>query len=81
MRKNSVKVFVLAFATLMVVSCATSLTQAQTQKNSYPAMAPVSEYMMPQSAEIALARSAAPKSISDGAAVMVLGHDGYTTAV
>ena len=81
MQKNSVKVFVLAFATLMVVSCATSLTQAQTQKNSYPAMAPVSEYMMPQSAEIALARTAAPKSISDGAAVMVLGHDGYTTAV
>ena len=30
--------------------------------------------------EIALARSAAPKSVSDGAEVMVLGRQGYTTA-
>jgi hypothetical protein len=44
-------------------------------------MAPLTAYLMPEDAEIALARSAAPKSISDSAEVMVLGHDGYTTAV
>ena len=34
---------------------------------------------MPQKAEIALARSAAPPSISAGATVMVLGREGYAT--
>jgi hypothetical protein len=38
--------------------------------------------LMPdEKAEIALARSAAPASISDGAEVMVLGRTGYRTAV
>jgi hypothetical protein len=86
MQKNCVKVValsfaVLVFATLIVVSCATSLAHAQTEKSGYPAMASVNEYMMPENAEITLARSGAPKSISDGAEVMVLGRDGYTTAV
>jgi hypothetical protein len=45
-------------------------------------MSPLSQYLMPsQQAEIALARSAAPPSISDLATVMVLGPHGYTTAV
>jgi hypothetical protein len=45
-------------------------------------MAPLNQYLMPdQGSEIALARSAAPSSISDGAEVMVLGPKGYTTAV
>jgi len=44
-------------------------------------MAPLDQYLMPDEAsEIALARSAAPASISDGAEVMVLGRKGYTTA-
>jgi hypothetical protein len=37
--------------------------------------------MPDKDSEIALARSAAPKSISDGAEVMLLGPEGYTTAV
>lgn len=86
MQKNNVKVIVLsfaafAFAMLIVVEFATSPAQAQTNKSPYSAMAPVNEYMMPESAEIALARAAAPESISDGAEVMVLRHDGYETAV
>jgi len=36
--------------------------------------------MPDEQSEIALARSAAPASISDGAEVMVLGRVGYTTA-
>jgi hypothetical protein len=47
----------------------------------YPAMAPLGQYLMPESAEIALARSAAPSSISGDADVMVLRRDGYATAV
>ncbi|MGD0097099.1 MAG: hypothetical protein ABSB60_11430 [Terracidiphilus sp.] len=55
---------------------------AQAQKASYPAMAPLDEYLIAdQNTEIALARSAAPASISDGAEVIVLGRRGFTTAV
>ena len=45
-------------------------------------MAPLDQYLIPdEKAEIALARSAAPASISDAAEVMVLRRDGYATAV
>ncbi|MGB9429674.1 MAG: hypothetical protein WCC11_07345 [Gammaproteobacteria bacterium] len=44
-------------------------------------MAPIEQYLMDRNAEIALARSAAPRSISAGATVMVLGREGYTSAV
>ena len=60
----------------------TSQARAQSQPSPYPAMAPVDQYLIPdKDSEIALARSAAPPSISDAAEVMVLGRDGYTTAV
>jgi hypothetical protein len=53
---------------------------AKAEKAPYPDMAPLSQYLMPgKDSEIALARSAAPKSISDEAKVMVLGPEGYTT--
>ena len=49
---------------------------------SYPAMAPLAQYKVASPAdEIALARSAAPPSISGDADVMVLGAHGYETAV
>ena len=45
-------------------------------------MAPLDQYLIPdRDAEIALARSAAPPSISHDATVMVLGKNGYETAV
>jgi hypothetical protein len=45
-------------------------------------MAPLEQYLMAdRDAEIALARSAAPESISGDADVMVLGRHGYETAV
>jgi hypothetical protein len=56
-------------------------TQAQDAKAPYPKMAPVDQYMMERSAEIALALSAAPPSISGDAEVMVMGRQGYETAV
>lgn len=58
---------------------------AQDSKNSaspYPNMAPLDQYLMAdRNAEIALARTAAPKSISADASVMVLERSGYETAV
>ena len=48
----------------------------------YPKMAPIDQYLMTdQSAEIALARSAAPDSIARDAEVQVLGRHGFETAV
>jgi hypothetical protein len=66
--------------TIMLLSFVFAAQAAVT--NPYPAMAPLEKYLMPdQQAEIALARTAAPASVSDEAEVMVLGREGYTTAV
>ncbi len=55
---------------------------AQVAATKYTRMAPIGRYLMAdRSAEIALARSAAPKSIARGAGVMVLGPRGFVTAV
>jgi hypothetical protein len=57
-------------------------TRAQDAKAPYPKMAPIRQYMMAdRNAEIALARTAAPESISRDAEVLVLGRHGYETAV
>ena len=65
----------LAFLVQVVLPGATCLARAQAEKTPYPAMAPLDQYLMPdENSEIALARSAAPASISDGAEVMVLGR-------
>ena len=49
---------------------------------TYPSMASIEQYLMPdRNAEIALARSAAPQSISSDAKVLALGWRGYETAV
>lgn len=55
--------------------------QAQSGKTPYPTMAPAEQYLMDRDTEIALARSAAPESISRDAKVVVLGRHGYETAV
>jgi hypothetical protein len=68
----------LGLALMMTMLCQAG---AQSSKEPYPAMAPLDQYLMERDAEIALARSAAPASISDNAEVMVLGSQGYTTAV
>jgi hypothetical protein len=76
--QNYLKFIVFAFA-LHIVSANAA---AQGAKDLYPAMAPLDQYLISdEKSEIALARSAAPASISDGAEVMVLRRDGYQTAV
>src|SRR5271154_2303006 len=81
MNGKMIKAIALATFVLAVVG---TVSQAQTQdpKAPYPSMAPLDRYLMAdRNAEIALARSAAPESISRDAEVMVLGRRGYETAV
>jgi hypothetical protein len=55
---------------------------AQAAATPYSKMAPIDQYLMAdRAAEIALARSAAPESISRDAEVMILGRHGFETAV
>jgi hypothetical protein len=70
-----------SFALLAVLGTAYQATARDAAK-SYTKMAPIEQYLMAdKDAEIALARSAAPESISRDADVMVLGRHGYKTAV
>ena len=82
MQKKTIGPIALACLMQAVLPGATGQAAAQSEKNPYPAMAPLNQYLSPdQNSEIALARTAAPASISDSAEVMVLGREGYTTAV
>jgi hypothetical protein len=54
---------------------------ASADTTPYERMAPLEQYLMPTESEIALARSAAPASISDKATVLTLSSQGYQTAV
>ncbi len=81
MRKNKDRITVLAFV-IPILFLWPACARAQAAKASYPVMAPLDQYLIPdEKAEIALARSSAPASISDAAEVMVLRRDGYATGV
>jgi hypothetical protein len=54
---------------------------AQAVRTAYPGMAPLEQYLMARDAEISLARSAAPKSVSEDATILILADSGYQTAV
>jgi hypothetical protein len=78
---STFKITGLASSVLVVALGASSQMLAQS-KTPYPRMAPLDQYLIAdRNAEIALARSAAPDSISHDAKVLVLGPDGYKTAV
>ena len=92
MRKKKVgEIAIKSFALLVVLGAAYLITanlvmrnqaMAQEAATPYPSMAPIAQYLMTdQGAEIALARSAAPVSISRDAEVMILGRHGFETAV
>ena len=82
MGKVHAKFIALASALCLALPGAGRLAAAQAEKTAYPAMAPLDRYMVPdEQSEIALARSAAPASISGNAEVMVLRREGYKTAV
>ncbi len=64
---------------VLLTSCTAAHGQTPTS-NPYPTMAPVSKYMMPRDAEIEMARSAAPASLSSNAEVLVMTKSGYEVA-
>jgi len=70
-------------ASLVAALLSTSwLAQAQGPAAAYLKMAPIDQYLMAdRNGEIALARSAAPTAISSDAEVLVLGRNGYETAI
>ena len=79
MTRNAFAVLILV---LISVSGASRQTWAEDGKTQYPIMAPLDQYLMAdRNAEIALARSAAPTSISNDATVLVFEKSGYQTAV
>jgi hypothetical protein len=76
------KATVLAAYLLLVMSASTRPAQAQDSKAPYPTMAPLDQYLIAdRDAEIALAKSAAPPTLSSDANVLVLEKDGYHTAI
>ena len=76
-RNLAASLIALCLATATVGLAAAGAAQAATR---YPAMAPLAQYLMDRDAEIALARSAAPPSVSGAAEVLVLGPHGYVSA-
>ena len=80
--QRKIRFFVLAFLVQIVLPHASAQAVTQVAKAAYPEMASLDQYLISdENSEIALARSAALASISDGAEVMVLGRDGYKVAV
>lgn len=70
------------FVVMLVAVLATAHPAiSQDATTPYPKMARLEQYLMDRTAEIALARSAAPESISRDAEVLVLGPHGFETAV
>ena len=81
MRKNKVHTFAIKSFALIVVLGTAYQARSQDAKTAYPSMAPAEQYLMDRTAEIGLARSAAPESISNDAEIQVLGRHGFETAV
>jgi len=81
MERKILRMIALSSFALVVVLGAAWRAQAQDAKAPYPSMAPLDQYLIERNAEIALARSAAPDSISQDAEVLFLGRHGYETAV
>jgi hypothetical protein len=81
MQKDHITITALALVVLTLPSCQLCVG-AQSERAPYPTMAPLAQYLIAdEKAEIALARSAAPASVSNGAEVMVLRRDGFTTVM
>jgi hypothetical protein len=81
MRRQALRTIARTSFALVAMLAAAWQAQAQDTKAPYPSMAPLEQYLMERQAEITLARSAAPESISQDAEVMVLGQHGYETVV
>jgi hypothetical protein len=81
MRREIVRTAVVGARALSVLLSAAGQALAPDPQSPYPNMAPLDQYLMERNAEIALARSAAPESISRDAEILILGREGYKTEV
>jgi hypothetical protein len=81
MRKKKVGAIAIKSFALLVALGAAYQAMPQEATAPYPNMAPIEQYLMDRTTEIALARSAAPESISREAEVMVLGRRSFETAL
>jgi hypothetical protein len=81
MKRNKTHIIFLSAFALVAILSAPRPAAAQDAKQSYPTMAPLEQYLMDRDAEIGLARSAAPESISRDAEILILGRHGFETAV
>ncbi len=69
-------------AAILLAAAGVSAAAQSAPTTPYPVMAPVEQYLIPgRDAEIALARTAAPPSISADAEILILGRHGYEAAV
>jgi hypothetical protein len=81
MRLTKVSAIAINGLALLVVLGTTYRAMPQDVATPYPKMASIGQYLMDRTAEIALARSAGPESISRDAEILVLGRHGFETAV
>src|SRR5208282_941332 len=80
MTRNQVCSTLLSGFALVAALIASRPVAAQDAKQPYPNMAPIEQYLMDRDAEIALARTAAPDSVSRDAEVLILGRHGFESA-
>ncbi len=76
-----IRIHSILLSAIVVAVIAFQPAAAQDTATPYPKMAPIERYLMDRTAEMALARTAAPESISRDADVMVMGGNGFETAV
>jgi hypothetical protein len=81
MKQQVFRMFALSSLSLITFWGLAGQAQSQDAKTNYSSMAPLDQYLMDRDSEIAMARSAAPDSISRDAEVMVLGVHGYEKAI
>lgn len=83
MLRSKGKTIALVVAALAGMASPTQSQQprARDADSPYPTMAPIAQYRMDRDAEIAMARTAAPASISRDAEILVLGEKNFEVAV
>ncbi|HEY6185360.1 MAG TPA: hypothetical protein VIW67_24190, partial [Terriglobales bacterium] len=81
MNRNMCALAVCLAVAFFSIAATSDHSHADDSKTPYPNMACLDHYLMDRDAEIALARTAAPASISGDATILVLGEHGYQTAV
>jgi len=82
MNQKMVMTITIGTFALVAIPFAVRPGRAADGKTPYPSMAPVDQYLIAdRNTEIALARSAAPETISHDATVLILGQHGYETAI